>query len=139
MTTYLDFQGQSPRVETDAEIIATLLRKGWTQRPPLPEYDPQTQQVTWDGSQWVVSAVQPPVPDSVPAHHLRRALREAGLRAQVDALIASLPEDHPMREDWEYAPHFRRDALGIEQVRQALGLTQEQVDDVFRAAGAVQT
>jgi hypothetical protein len=76
---------------------------------------------------------------SVPAHHLRRALRDAGLRAQVDALIASLPADHPMREDWEYAPTFRRDAQGIEQVRQALGLTHAQVDDVFRAAAAVRT
>jgi hypothetical protein len=76
---------------------------------------------------------------SVPAHHLRRALRDAGLRDQVEALIASLPTDHALRDDWEYAPHIRRDALGIEQVRQALGLTNDQVDEIFRAAAAVRT
>ncbi|MDI3514895.1 MAG: hypothetical protein PWP40_2124 [Rhodocyclaceae bacterium] len=76
---------------------------------------------------------------SVPAHHLRRALRDAGLRDQVEALIASLPTDHPLRDDWEYAPHIRRDAQGIELVRIALKITPEHVDEIFRAAAAVRT
>lgn len=79
-----------------------------------------------------------PVPEAVPAHHLRRALRQAGLRERVEALIASLPIEHPIRDDWEYAPTIRRDAAWIEAVRQALSLTHDQVDDVFRVA-ATQT
>jgi hypothetical protein len=76
-----------------------------------------------------------PIPESVPSHHLRRALTAAGLRQQIEALISALPVDHAMRDDWEYAPTIRRDAQGIESVRAALGLTEAQVDDVFRAAG----
>lgn len=57
----------------------------------------------------------------------------------VVAYMAALPDDDEMRESWEYAPYFRRDALGIEAARAALGLTIDQVDALFRAAGAVVT
>jgi len=138
--TYLDYPGQPPRVTDDAEIIATLTRKSWTVRPDPPAYDPQTHSVAWDGAQWVVSALPPPpVPESVPAHHLRRALREFGMLASVNAYMAALGDDDEMRESWEYAPYFRRDALGIESARVALGLTVAQVDGLFRAAGSVVT
>lgn len=80
-----------------------------------------------------------PVPDSVPAHHLRLALRAAGMLAAVRAYMDALPEDDEMRESWEYAPYFRRDAIGIEDARVALGLTVAQVDDLFRLAGQVVT
>lgn len=124
----------------DAERIATLVRKGWIVRPEPPPFDPATHAARWDGSQWIVEPLPPaPVPESVPAHHLRRALTAAGLRAQVEALIASLPEDHPMRDDWMHAPTFSRNAIGIEAVRQALSLTTEQVDDVFRVAARQST
>lgn len=139
MTT-LDYPGQPPRVTDDAEIIATLTRKGWTVRPDHPAYDPATHQVTWDGAQWVVSALPPPpVPESVPAHHLRRALRAFGMLGAVNAYMAALPDDDEMRESWEYAPYFRRDALGIEAARVALGLSVGQVDGLFRAAGQIIT
>jgi len=139
MTT-LDYPGQPPRVTDDAEIIATLTRKGWTVRPDPPAHDPQTHAVRWDGAQWVVEAVPPaPVPDSVPAHHLRRALRAAGMLAAVRAYMDALPDDDEMREAWEYAPYFRRDANGIEAARVALGLTVEHVDALFVAAGQVVT
>jgi len=138
--TYLDYPGQPPRVTDDAEIIATLTRKGWTLRPEPPAYDPQTHQCAWDGAQWVVSVIPPPpVPESVPAHHLRRALRAFGMLAGVTAYMAALPDDDEMRESWEYAPYFRRDALGIESARVALGLTAGQVDALFVAAGQVVT
>lgn len=139
MTT-LDYPGQPPRVTDDAEIIATLTRKGWAVRPDPPAYDPATHQCTWDSAQWVVSALPaPPVPESVPAHHLRRALRAFGMLAAVNAYMAALPDDDEMRESWEYAPYFRRDALGIEAARVALGLTVGQVDGLFRAAGQIVT
>ena len=79
------------------------------------------------------------VPDSVPAHHLRRALRAAGMLAGVKGYMDALPDDDEMREAWEYAPYFRRDALGIEAARVALGLTTAQVDALFVAAGQVVT
>lgn len=81
----------------------------------------------------------PPVPESVPAHHLRRALRALGMLTAVNDHMATLGPDDEMRESWEYAPYFRRDALGIESARMALGLTVGQVDALFVAAGNVQT
>ena len=80
-----------------------------------------------------------PVPESVPAHHLRRALRAFGMLASVNAYMAALPADDEMAESWEYAPYFRRDANGIEAARVALGLSVEQVDALFVAAGEVVT
>lgn len=140
MTTWLDYPGQPPRAETDAEVIATLLRKGWTARPPMPEHDPATHAARWDGAQWVVEPLPPPpVPEQVAAHHFRRALRALGLRPAVDALLAQLPPDHEIREDFDTAPFFRRGAAGIESVRVALGLTHAQVDELFRVADQVRT
>lgn len=135
----LDYPGQPPRVTDDAEIIATLARKGWAVRPDPPAHDPQTHTARWNGAQWVVEAVPLVVPDSVPAHHLRRALRAAGMLAAVNSYMDALPDDDEMRESWEYAPYFRRDAIGIEAARIALGLTVAQVDALFVAAGHVVT
>jgi len=132
--------------EIDDALYAAWVAAGnpkaqaWTLQPQPPAYDPQTHQVTWDGAQWVVSALPPPpVPESVPAHHLRRALRAFGMLAAVNAYMAALPDDDEMRESWEYAPYFRRDALGIESARVALGLSVAQVDGLFVAAGQIIT
>lgn len=132
--------------EIDGGLYAAWVASGnpkaaeWTPLPDPPAYDPQTHQCAWDGGQWVVSALPPPpVPESVPAHHLRRALRQFGMLAGVNVYMAALPDDDEMRESWEYAPYFRRDANGIEAARVALGLSAAQVDALFVAAGAVVT
>ncbi len=141
----LYYRGEEIR-EIDDALYAAWVAAGnpkaadWQPLPALPEHDPQTHTARWDGARWVVEALPPaPVPDSVPAHHLRRALRAAGMLAGVKAYMDALPEDDEMRESWEYAPYFRRDAVGIEEARVALGLTVEQVDDLFRLAGQVVT
>jgi len=134
-----DYPNQAPVSTDDPERIANLLRKGWTLRPDPPAYNPATHTVAWDGAQWVVTAIPVVVPESVPAHHLRRALRAFGMLAAVNAYMAALPDDDEMRESWEYAPYFRRDALGIESARVALGLSVAQVDGLFVAAGQIIT
>ena len=134
-----DYPNQAPVSTDDPERIANLLRKGWTLRPDPPAYNPATHTVAWDGAQWVVTAIPVVVPESVPAHHLRRALRAFGMLAAVNAYMAALPDDDEMRESWEYAPYFRRDALGIESARVALGLSTGQVDGLFLAAGQIIT
>jgi hypothetical protein len=57
----------------------------------------------------------------------------------VRAYMDALPDDDEMRESWEYAPYFRRDSVGIESARVALGLTSAQVDALFVSAGQVVT
>lgn len=91
-----------------------------------------------DALQAQIDAAAASAAQTVPAHHLRRALTQFGMRAAVETHIASLPADDPMRDDWQYAPYFRRDAVGIEAARVALGLTVEQVDALFAAAASVQ-
>jgi len=114
--------------------------QAWTLQPAQPEFDPATHSCTWVGTEWALSQLPPPpVPEQVPAHHLRRALRQFGMLGAVKAYMTALPEDSEMKESWEYAPYFRRDALGIEAARVALGLTAAQVDALFFAADAVQT
>jgi hypothetical protein len=132
--------------EIDDALYAAWVAAGnpkaldWQPLPTQLAHDPQTHSIAWDGAQWVVSALPPPaVPESVPAHHLRRALRAFGMLAAVNAYMAALPDDDEMRESWEYAPYFRRDALGIESARVALGLSVAQVDGLFVSAGQVVT
>lgn len=119
------------------EVSAPELQPG----ERLEEGTPELVEGEWRQT-WVVSPAPPPpssVPDSVPAHHLRRALRASAMLDGVNAYMAALPDDDEMRESWEYAPFFRRDAIGIEAARVALGLTHAQVDALFTAAGNVQT
>lgn len=43
------------RTETDTEIIANLLRKGWAEIQPAPEYNSATQHPPeWNGTEWIV-------------------------------------------------------------------------------------
>ena len=48
---------QPIRAEQDSDIIANLVRKGWTELPEQP--DPTA---TWDGEQWVTPEVPPIAP-----------------------------------------------------------------------------
>lgn len=56
---------------------------------------------------------------------------------QVEAAIAAI-EDPQQREiasiEWEYAPEFERDHPLIAQIGAALGLTGQQIDDMWRLA-----
>lgn len=142
------FKAEFPRVSIPADPTADdLAPYGWTvvretAIPNLAERESAKESIEHDGIGWVqawtvIPAGPAPIPYSVPAHHLRRALRNAGVISAVNAYMSALPADDAMREAWEYAPYFRRDAVGIEAARVALGLTGAQVDDLFRAADAV--
>lgn len=133
--TILDYSGQAPRVTDDAGIIATLTRKGWIARPEPPSYDPQTQQVAWDGAQWVVSVLPPPpVPESVPAHHLRRALRAANKLSVYKAFVSALT-DEDAKDYWETANPIKRNSRYMPALRAALSITNSKLDDIFIVAG----
>lgn len=73
-----------------------------------------------------------PVPESVSALQIRRAIRRAGLKGQVQSWLARADED--TIEDWEYATEIRRVDPMVNSASETLGLTQEQVDDLFRDA-----
>ena len=73
-----------------------------------------------------------PVPATVTPLQMRRALRAAGLKAQADAYLATLPDD--VAEAWEYAVVVRRDNAFVASAATALGMTTGQADDLFRLA-----
>ncbi len=87
----------------------------------------------WEAGGGVIEPYVPPpapVPQSMSPLQARRALRAAGLKAAVDAYVATLPEEE--QEAWEYATEVRRDNEVIAAGAAALGLSAEQVDDIFR-------
>ncbi|MEX0801699.1 MAG: hypothetical protein WD379_10835 [Dehalococcoidia bacterium] len=68
----------------------------------------------------------------------RAALRQAGLREQVDAIIDD-PETEPLVVDaWVDAQEFRRMSPTVLNLAAALGLTEIEVDDLFNQATTIE-
>ena len=74
----------------------------------------------------------PPVPQAVYPLQIRKALRAAGLMGRVKAILAQSSED--IQEAWEYASIITRDNPMLMGAAQALGMSSEQVDALFREA-----
>lgn len=95
----------------------------------------------WKGTEvlagWMPEA-QPAmeVPQSVTPWQMRRALNQLGLRAMVEAAVAAGDQD--ARDGWEFALEIRRDNPLLAGMAQALGMTDGQLDDLFRLAASFQ-
>lgn len=80
-----------------------------------------------------------PVPGSVTMRQARLALLGAGKLAQVDAAINAMPE--PMRSaaliEWQYSNEVQRHNGFVAALGPALGMTEAQIDQLFRAAAAL--
>lgn len=82
----------------------------------------------------IAEANKPKVPESISQMKLRKQLILSGISiASIDALIQSLPQ--PNRDliytMWEYAVVFDRSNPELIGMAQMLGLTSEQLDDIF--------
>lgn len=121
-----------------------------------PEFNPETQELVESG--WTVTqdsafqswqVLDKPVPDStvvtvfpnyvpdeVPLWAFRAILTVSGLSAQVDALIDALPEPQKTiaNTQWQYGNFIVRTHPLIQACGAQLGMTREQIDDVFRQA-----
>lgn len=69
----------------------------------------------------------------------RLALLNAGLLPQIDAAIASLtsPDKESVVIQWEYATSLHRSHAWVITLSTAIGLTEQQLDDLFTAAEAI--
>lgn len=76
-----------------------------------------------------------PVPASVTPLQMRKALRHLGLKATVDAYVATLDED--AAEEWEYALAIDRAHPLIGAATTEMGWTVAQTDDLFRLAASM--
>ena len=88
---------------------------------------------------WLESEADPaPVPPVLPAWRVRAVLRRRGLAEAVDTMIAALPE--PQRivvEEQMKSSNFERHHYIIEQFGAALGLSSDDLDDIFREGAAL--
>jgi hypothetical protein len=73
---------------------------------------------------------------SVSMRQARLALNEVGMLSQINAAIASLPDDERAvaEIEWEYGSVVERKSEWVIDITGALGMTPEQVDDLFRLA-----
>lgn len=96
-------------------------------------------------TQWRADSVRkewpkvPEVPIEVYAWRLRLAAIGAGLKDDIDSLISNLPEPDKTvaHEAWNAGVTIRRDSILLIQVASALGLTEQQVDELFVQANAI--
>jgi hypothetical protein len=92
----------------------------------------------YDGENFIPAPPQPaPVPTSVTPLQMRKALRAAGLKPAMDAMLATLPEE--VVEEWEYALAIERQNPLLQGAAAQLGMTSAQVDDLFRLAATMTT
>lgn len=91
---------------------------------------------------WSVTATPPPavvapVPASVTRFQARAALHLAGHLASVEAAMADPGMDPLARLAWQDALEFVRVSPTVAGLAGALGLTDAQVDDLFRLAATI--
>ncbi len=81
----------------------------------------------------------PQTPRIVTMRQARLALLGAGLLQQVDLAIDALPEPQrsAARIEWDYSSEVHRDRAFVQQLGQALGLSDEQLDALFIQAAAL--
>lgn len=82
----------------------------------------------------------PSVPEEVYAWRIRLSTQIAGLKPSIDGLLGQLsePEKTVASEAWNHGVTVRRDSPLVAQLADALGLTPEQVDEIFMQANAIE-
>lgn len=84
--------------------------------------------------------IVPAVPQSVTMRQARLALLGAGLLDDAAAAIAAIPDETQRRAaqiEWEYASTVERQSALVQQLAVGLGLSVEQMDDLFVQAAAL--
>jgi len=76
---------------------------------------------------------------TVSMRQARLALLEQGLLSVIDDSIALIPEPDKSKvsTEWEYASIVERNSTWVAVLQPALGLTDEQMDDLFKLAGTL--
>lgn len=83
----------------------------------------------------VIPEPEPYIPSVVSMRQARLALLQSGLLATVDAAIAQGTEADKIT--WEYATEVNRNDTLVANLSMALGLTEQQLNDLFVLASAL--
>ena len=89
------------------------------------------------GGEFVRPVIIDPVPESVTRRQAKVALLQAGLLDEVEAGIEAITDEMTRRIariEWDSAQEVRRDWPLLVQIAGQIGITDEQLDDLFRAA-----
>lgn len=114
----LAWHGREPEVAFEASLVV-----------------PATPSRGWDVA--LPPASQPPVPPVIPAWKGKAALREAGLLDAVENAIAAA--GGRVQDAWAGASEWDRSSEFLLSLAAKLGLTTNQIDEMFRAADAVKS
>ena len=122
-----------------------LIPGGCIETPP-PTFNPATHKAKWTGIEWTLEEIpvpppepepEQPDPNAVPQYvtplQARKALTAQGLRTQVEEYIATQPLE--VKDAWEYATQFYRKDGILVNAGSNLGMTEEEIDNLFRLAG----
>jgi hypothetical protein len=125
--------------------MAYKLTQGWPQRLSDGAFvnpDTNPEYLAWlaEGNT-PEPADAPPVPviTSVEMRQARLALLEQGLLTQVNNAVATMPGElgNKARIEWEFSNAVRRDKPLVQVVAASLGLTSQQIDDLFALAATL--
>lgn len=87
---------------------------------------------------FIAPAPQPlPVPSQITMRQARLELLNIGKLNDVDAALASIPDEHQRLSaqiEWEYSAIVERTAPLVQSLTPTLGLTDAEMDDLFRRA-----
>lgn len=108
-------------------------RSTWVVQPLSPLTDQQALDIAARFA--TIDPNAPDVPQSVTPYQARCALDAAGLLDAVEAIVAQAPRQ--TRNAWEYGITVNRNSAMINDLGAALGLTAEQIDNLFINAGAI--
>lgn len=101
--------------------------------------DPEQVDGVWY-ERWTLVDYIPPVPDTVSMRQARLALLAAGILDSVEPAIASIADPVQRRAaeiSWEYSAEVTRDSALVAALGTDLGLTDSDIDILFRAAATL--
>jgi hypothetical protein len=92
----------------------------------------------YDGTSFTKPPAPPtPIPQTVSRFQARAALYHAGLLDQVETLMSDPATDMLAKLAWADAQEFKRSSPTIAAFSQQIGLTDEQIDELFKQAAQI--
>lgn len=114
---------------------------GWIETDDQPPDVSGGDGALWTTAGWVVAPLPAPPPPAVPSEvtmfQARAALLGAGLLTAVDSAITDMG-DPAATLAWEYATTVTRHGQLVAAVASIAGMTDEQLDDLFRNAATIE-
>lgn len=74
---------------------------------------------------------------SVSPLQARKVLKASGMLATVQAMVDAAPEDDDVRLAWDWALSWDRESPFVSSLGQSLGLTSQQIDELFALAARI--